>query len=379
MDINALATAIDGYAADTAAKIADTTDKIDELQGSYDRIEARLNRPGSGFSNFKHNNDGNLHEAYAAIGNFARSGDDSGIRALSVSDDTGAGYLVSPQLADAISKRIYDQSPIRQLVRVVEIGDSGSFQEPVDTDDVGAEWVGEEEERAPTTAPKVGLLNIPLDEIYALQPVTQRLLDDARFDVGAWVIEKIGDKFGRADGAAMTVGSGHKRPRGFLTYPTDTADDFSRAKQTLRHVWSGSATSITADALRDTYWALRAGHRKDAAWLMSSATANSIDRLKDGNGEYLWRAGMTSGASNSLLGKEVHFSEDMPAVTTAGALPIAFADWKRFYTAIERPGLKFLRDPYSSKPNVVFYCYRRSGGAVSNFDAAALVRIGTGE
>jgi HK97 family phage major capsid protein len=88
---------------------------------------------------------------------------------------------------------------------------------------------------------------------------------------------------------------------------------------------------------------------------------------------------MTSGAPNELLGRPVHFSEDMPAATTPGAFPIAFADWKKAYTAIERPGLKFLRDPYSSKPNVVFYCYRRSGGAVNNFDAIKLIRVGTGE
>src|SRR5690606_14736804 len=148
------------------------------LQDSYDRIEARLNRPGALGGN-RSGAPGDLTEAYAAISNFTRTGDDSSIRALSVSDDTGAGYLVSPQLSDAIAKRIYDQSPIRQIVRVVAIGDGGSFQEPVDTDDIGAEWVGEEEDRAPTTAPKVGLLDIPLQEIYALQPVTQRLLDDA--------------------------------------------------------------------------------------------------------------------------------------------------------------------------------------------------------
>jgi HK97 family phage major capsid protein len=277
-----------------------------------------------------------------------------------------------------MSKRIFDQSPLRKLIRVVQIGAGDAFEEPIDNGEVGAEWVGEEEARPATTPPKVGMLNIPLDEVYSLQPVTQRLLDDAGFDVGNWILQKISDKFARADGLAFTSGSGHKRPKGFLTYPTAEEGDFERAAHTLQHVWSGGAATITADALKDLFWSLRSAHRQNAGWVMSSATANRIDRLKDGNGNYLFRPGMTAGAPNELLGKPIEFSEDMPGVG-AGTLPIAFADWKAGYTAIERPGLKFLRDPYSSKPHVLFYAYRRVGGAVSNFDAVKLLKVGTGE
>jgi HK97 family phage major capsid protein len=146
MDINALSQALDKYTADTTAKVSDALDQFRDLQDSVDRIEARMNRPGFGGGN-RSGVSADLGEVYAAISGFTRSGDESGIRALSVSDDTAAGYLVSPQLSEVMSKRIFDQSPIRRLVRIVEIGDSGSFQEPIDTDDVGAEWVGEEEER----------------------------------------------------------------------------------------------------------------------------------------------------------------------------------------------------------------------------------------
>ena len=377
MDINALSQALDKYTADTTAKVADAVEQVRELQDSFDRIEARLNRPGTGAS--ARGGNGDLRDVYAAIGNFTKSGDNSDLMALSVANDEAAGYLVSPQLSEVMTKRIFDESPMRALVRTVEIGDGGSFQEPIDTDEVGAEWVGEEEDRTPTTAPKVQLLNVELHEIYSHQTVTQRLLDDSRFNIGEWVIEKIGGKFGRADGTAITVGTGFKMPKGFLTYPTDTAGDFTRARATLQHVWSGADNTVTADALKNTFWALRSGHRKNAAWVMSSATANVLDRLKDGNGDYIWRSGMTSGAANSLLGKEVHFSEDMPAATTLGALPIAFGDFKAGYTSIERPGLKLLRDPFTAKPSVVFYAYRRSGGAVNNFDAIKLLKVGTGE
>jgi HK97 family phage major capsid protein len=378
MDMNALAAAFEqNHAATTAAiaAIRDDLGNLDDLQARLDQFEARMNRPGAGDGN---RIPGDLKAEYAALGSFARSGDIGDLKALSVADDTAAGYLVHPQLSDAMSKRIFDQSPLRKLIRVVQIGAGDAFEEPIDNGEVGAEWVGEEEARPATTPPKVGMLNIPLDEVYSLQPVTQRLLDDAGFDVGNWILQKISDKFARADGLAFTSGSGHKRPKGFLTYPTAEEGDFERAAHTLQHVWSGGAATITADALKDLFWSLRSAHRQNAGWVMSSATANRIDRLKDGNGNYLFRPGMTAGAPNELLGKPIEFSEDMPGVG-AGTLPIAFADWKAGYTAIERPGLKFLRDPYSSKPHVLFYAYRRVGGAVSNFDAVKLLKVGTGE
>ncbi|WP_108460213.1 phage major capsid protein [Devosia naphthalenivorans] len=379
MDMNALATAFEQNHAATTAALADLKKELGEvhdLRDSLDQIEARLNRPGNG--GVGNRVSGDLKAEYAAIGSFARTGDLDDIKALSVADDPGGGYFVHPALSDTMSKKIFDSSPLRKLVRVVQIGDGGSFEEPIDHDEVGAEWVGEEEARPETKAPKIGLLTIPLMESYSLQVVTQRLLHDAGFDVGEWIVSKMVDKFGRADGRAFTTGDGHKKPTGFLSYPTNAEGDFERASATLQHVWSGGATTITADAVKDVYWALRSDHRQNATWVMSSATANRIDRLKDGAGNYLWRAGMTAGAPNELLGKPVEFSEDMPGVG-AGTLPIAFADWQRGYTAIERPGLKFLRDPYSSKPHVVFYAYRRVGGAVSNTDAIKLVKIGTGE
>lgn len=61
----------------------------------------------------------------------------------------------------------------------------------------------------------------------------------------------------------------------------------------------------------------------------------------------------------------------------AGAFPIAFGDFSQAYLIVERPGLRLLRDPYSSKPHVLFYAYSRVGGGLANSEAAKLLRVGT--
>ena len=263
---------------------------------------------------------------------------------------------------------------MRRLSRIVKISSGDSWVEPVDFSDVGAEWVGERASRTETTNPDVGLSSIGVHEIYAHQTVTQKLLDQSFVDVGGWIEGKIADKFARTEGLAAVSGTGVLQPRGFLDYDTDTASDSSRALWTLQHVVSGAAAAVTADGLKDLYWSLRATYRQNATWLMASATANSLDKLKDGNGDYLWKNGLAAGVQPTLLGRPVEFDENMPAIA-AGTFPIALGDFKRGYTFVDQVGVKTLRDPYTDKPNVIFYVYKRVGGNVSNSEAIKLQKI----
>jgi HK97 family phage major capsid protein len=339
-----------------------TTVALAELKARLDGIEKRANRPplssGTGASS------GDGAAEYKALSTFVRSGDETEMKALSAGSNVDGGYLVHPVISAAMTKRIFDLTPMRRLARLVSIGAGGSFEEPIDVQETGATWVGETDARPATTTPQFGLLTIACEELYALQTVTQRLVDDASIDVGVWVEGKIADKFARSEGTATINGDGVKKPKGILTYPTAATPDLTRSWGTLQHILSGAAGAITADALKDLVWSLRAPYRQGASWLMNSTTANAIDKLKDANGDYLWRAGMTAGAPPSLLGYPVEFSEDMPDIA-ANALALAFGNFQLGYTIVDKPGVRYLRDPYSSKPNLLFYAYRRTGGAVA--------------
>src|SRR5690606_6279603 len=43
----------------------------------------------------------------------------------------------------------------------------------------------------------------------------------------------------------------------------------------------------------------------------------------------------------------------------------------------DRIGIRVLRDPYTAKPNVLFYTTKRVGGGVVNFEALKLLKIST--
>ncbi len=69
-----------------------------------------------------------------------------------------------------------------------------------------------------------------------------------------------------------------------------------------------------------------------------------------------------------MLKKPFVIFSDMADVAAA-ALPLAYGDFRKGYTIVDRIGIRILRDPYSNKPYVQYYSTKRVGGAVSNFEA----------
>ena len=342
-----------------------------------DKIETKQGRPGSVGGGAMR---GDLLAEHKALATFVRSGSDGGFKNLSTGSDVDGGYLTLPAFSTEIQTKLFNVSPIRSLCRVVIMGAGDAFVEPVDVSDADCNWVGEQETRSETNAGSIGLNSIPLTEASALVRCTARLVDDSSFNISQWLTDKLVARFARLEGTAFALGNGVKSPKGFLTYDTATADDSSRAAKTYQYFPSGAATSITADAIMDLYWGLRAPYRgaPGVSWVMSSATGNAIDHLKTGDGEYLFCASLAAGVPPTLLGLPINFVENMGAPNVSGAFPIALACWPKAYVIIERPGVKFLRDPYSAKPYILFYMLRRVGGQASgDFDALKLMKVGT--
>jgi len=74
------------------------------------------------------------------------------------------------------------------------------------------------------------------------------------------------------------------------------------------------------------------------------------------------------------MGFPIAESEDMPDFG-ADTFALAFGDFNRGYLIVDRIGVRVLRDPYSSKPYVLFYTTKRVGGGVQNFEAIKLMKF----
>jgi HK97 family phage major capsid protein len=267
-----------------------------------------------------------------------------------------------------------DRSNIRAVANVVQI--TGVAYEVVgDPNDLEAEWVGETDGRPNTSSPQLVKSIIPVHEIYANPTATQTLLDDSMISIEDWLGGRVRDIFDRKENAAFVNGDGVARPRGFLHYPT--VDEWSWAWGSIGYIPTGQADfdadPDAVDNFLDTVYALKTEYRQNARWLMNSTTAGRVRKFRDGDDNYIWQQSLISGQPSTLLGYPVDIAEDMPDVGD-GEFPVAFGDFRRGYTIVDRIGVRVIRDPYSAKPYVAFYTTKRVGGAVENFDAIKLIK-----
>lgn len=317
-----------------------------------------------------------------AFNAYLRSGDDDALRGLelegkgmSTAVAADGGYLVNPQISDTIRSVLSSTASLRAIANVVNV-EATSFDVLIDTSDVGAGWANETAAATETTTPQIERITIPLYELSALPKASQRLLDDAAFDIEGWLAGRIANKFARAEAAAFINGDGADKPTGIMTHTV--VDNASWSWGNLGYIATGVDGDFDAakpsDAIVDVVYALGAEYRANATFIMNSKTAGAVRKMKDADGRFLWSDGLAAGEPARLMGYPVLIAEDMPDIAV-GSMAVAFGDFAAGYTVAERPDLRVLRDPFSAKPNVLFYATKRVGGDVSDFAAIKLLKF----
>lgn len=359
--------------------------QIEEIVERLDQIELRSNRVQLGFGDSKapaSQGRSSLisHSVKTAMERFARKGDVSGLsEAKGMSTDSGpdGGYFVPEEIDYAIDKLIMDQSPMRQIC-LVRPSNAGSLRRIVNAGGTNSGWAGERQARPETETPDLKAVTITAHELYANPALTQKILDDAGFDAAQWLQDEIVEEFVAQENTAFVLGDGIEKPRGFLTYPTAAQGDAVREFGTLEHLVTGQAATLPttnpADLFIQLVFKLKAGYRQGAVWLMNSNTLSLVMRFKDGQGNLIWQPSLREGVPSTLCGYPVYECEDMPDVG-AGAVPVAFGNFQRGYTIVDRKQTAILRDPFTNKPYVHFYAVRRVGGALVNSEAIKLIKV----
>lgn len=333
-----------------------TSDTILPVDGDYTKT----------FASFLRRGDGEQH-----LSELQGAGERAAIHAaLQVGSDTDGGYLAPVEWDRKISQAQVATSPMRKLARVVSTS-VGAYSTLWQEGNPGSGWVGEVAARPQTTTPSFLPLTFAAGEIYANPAATQRLLDDAAIDVGAWLIETLRVEFNRQEGIAFLSGDGANKPRGLLTFVEGGAGEDIHPGGNLTVV----DAALGVDALVDFTYGLAAPYRQNASWLMSSLTAAAIAKMKDADGNLIWRESLIVGQPSTLLGRPVEIDEGMPG-PAAGNLAIAFGDFNAGYVVNDRTSsVRLLRDPYTNKPFVMFYATKRVGGGLLDPNAIRLLRI----
>ena len=341
------------------------------MKGRLDRA-ARTARPAlDGSARFS-------PELKGFVDGYLRLGQTSELKSVTGAVAGDGGYAVPREIDAMIAAQMKTISPIRGVAQIVQVGTAG-YRKLITNSTANSGWVSETGTRPETTTSKFNEIVPPMGELYANPSASQAMLDDAVFDLEAWLANEIATEFARAEGAAFINGSGTNQPKGFLQQPTALTADATRAFGTLQHTVTGTAAGFGTTpelVLIDLVHSLRAGHRQGAVFLMNTKTLAAVRKFKAADGTFLWQPGIFENAPARLLGYPVVEAEDMPDVA-ANALPIAFGNFQNGYIITERRETSILRDPYTNKPYVNFYATKRIGGQVLDSDAIKVLKIST--
>lgn len=306
-----------------------------------------------------------------------------GQKSVTIGSTSGGGYAVPEEIAREIERMELLFSPVRSLVKVVQVG-TDDYKELVSLRGASSGWVSESGSRTETDTPTLREVTPTRGEIYAYPKASEWALDDIFFNVEQWLAEECAQEFAYQEGLAVISGNGSGKPTGMLNTTPVLTDDFAsplRAAAAYEYVPSDSDASegspatpnVTGDALIDAIYKLNAAYRNGASWIMNSATTGNIRKLKTADGQYHWQPSLQAGQPNMLLGYPVNTWEQMPDVGL-NEFPVGFGNWRRAYVMVDRVGLRITRDNITSPGFVKWYVRRREGGIVLNNDAAKFIR-----
>lgn len=258
------------------------------------------------------------------------------IRALQEGVDSAGGFLVPAEFVAQMVERAAAETSIQNYVtqittssdRVVMPKNAYSGSN-LYTTGVRVNWVDEVTGASPQTgAENFGSIQIPVNTAMMVHDVSRNMIEDASFDILAWLQAKFRETIDAMTDEVIVSGDSIGKPAGILLNPGGTNQPGI--------VNSGNASALTADGLIDLAWSLLSRYRRNARFVFNSTSAGrAIAKLKDSSNRYLFATGvnsdgLASARPGSLLGFPIIESDFMPDVA-ANSYPIIFGDLSGYY------------------------------------------------
>jgi len=347
-------------AADALKDKIDREERAEAAEKSLEKIDARKVEPGKpedpevraeriGTDSAEYRK---AFDSYLRKGSLLLSADE--VRALQIGTDSEGGYATDDRLLNMLVQIRDDQNVMRGRATVIQT--SQDVKMPVESSLGTAAWTAEE---APYNDSDDALTEVTLSayKLTRLVKASQELMADGVFDVAAWVVSQIGRAIGTAEEAAFVNGDGSDKPTGLVGGSS-------------LGVTATSAAAITSDEVIDLYHSLGRPYRVNGTFVMADATAKLIRKLKDGNSQYLWQPGLAGGQPDTILGRPVVTSDNMPAAAT-GKKSVVFADISQYYIADRAaPTVQRLNELYATNGQVGFVGSARVDGKLVQAAAA---------
>ncbi|THA78407.1 phage major capsid protein [Streptomyces sp. A0642] len=241
-------------------------------------------------------------------------------RALNAGHDPEGGFLVAPQqFVKDLLKGVDDMVALRGLATVHQLTQAESLGVPTLDNDLGdAEWTSELSTGSDDDGLRFGKRELRPHPLAKRVKISRKLLRASVMNPETLVRQRMEYKFGVTAEKSYMVGDGNQKPLGLFTpssdgIPTTRDVDVSTSGSGFVNTAGGSS----ADDLITAKYTLKSAYHAKAQWLFHRMMIASVRKLKDGDGNYIWRAGLANDQGDRIL--------DLPFITSEFA-PATFGD-----------------------------------------------------
>jgi len=237
-------------------------------------------------------------------------------RALMIDSDISGGFLVAPQqfMAQVIVKQDNLVFVRRYATKLVMESAQSIGCPSLETDVSAADWTSEIRTGSEDTSMSLGKREMhpyPLAKrIKVSKPLARRS------QAKNLVVDRLGFQTAAAQENGFLNGNGVNRPLGLLV---DSDFGITSSRDTTTSVVAG----LKADDLIDVKYALKGQYRRNCRWIVSRDFVKRCRKLKDGEGQYLWKAGLSADRPDTLLDlpfDESEYFDDWATGTYQGIL-----------------------------------------------------------
>ena len=257
-----------------------------------------------------------------------RSFDVQELRALQADLDVSGGYLRPPeQFINDLLKAVDDQTFIRQLATTFTVTGAESLGVPtLETDPADANWTTELATGSEDSSMAFGKRELHPHPLAKRIKISRKLLR-AVPNAEQLVRDRLAYKFGITYEKACLTGNGAGQPLGVFVASDDGIS-------TGRDVSTGnSTTAIAFDNLIEVKYTLKPQYWSVARWIFHRDGVKQVAKLKDDNGQYLWRESVRVGEPDRILGFPVMMSEYAPNTFTASQYVGILGDFRQYWIA----------------------------------------------
>ncbi len=240
--------------------------------------------------------------------------------------DADGGYTVPETYQNTVIQKLNALGRTRSISSV--LGTTSTTNIPTEGDAPTFAWIDEEGTYGQTKS-TFGNVQLGAWKLGGIIKVSRELLADTAINFEAYMAGQIARGVDKAESPAFAIGDGVKKPTGYVVGATVGASSTTAATD-----------AVTADEIIDIFYDLKEEYRATSTWRMNDKTFKAIDKLKDGNGNYILST-LADGTNPTIKGRPVVVDNSMADLGTGNKF-IVLGDFS-YYQIADRGAMTIQR------------------------------------